>query len=209
MVFRCYYFRRGNKQASAASSRAPRETTYMYVYMYIYIYIYTYICIYCCIYIYIERERCIYLSLSLYIYIYTYSSIVLSLSLYISLSLSMYIYIYIYTTCARKDTADAYFIVEMSNKDYQLADIYRLFIFSTRKHREFTKGGLVKGGLASYVLLLYYCETPPYQTPLCELPKTSVRGIFASRERERERRPAPTRRPRRSTNNDNNNHDNY
>ena len=32
--------------------------------------------------------------------------------------------------------------------------------------REFTKGGLVKGGLAMYMLLLWlYCQTPLYYTP--------------------------------------------
>ena len=42
---------------------------------------------------------------------------------------------------------------------------------------EFTKGGLVKGGLAMDVLSLYdYCLTPLYETPLCELPRALAGG---------------------------------
>ena len=40
-----------------------------------------------------------------------------------------------------------------------------------RPGREFTKGGLVKGGQATYVLLLNY----DCQTPLCELPTRASR----------------------------------
>ena len=52
---------------------------------------------------------------------------------------------------------------ESSGGKILLAKVRRLPL--EEGYREFTKGGLVKGGLAIYVLLCLYCQTPPLLNP--------------------------------------------
>ena len=113
----------------------------MYIRMYIYIYIYmcthAHVYIYIYIYMYIPGYQNIYIHICIYIYIYIY--ILHTHRSWMSI-LTKRIFYYLWWSFTRRD----------SRKTREAV---------LDKHREFTRGGLVKGGLAIYAFPLCNCNT--------------------------------------------------
>ena len=116
----------GGVVPSGAVQNRSRRAIYTYIYIYIYIHIYTYI------YIYVHIV-CIHM----YIYIYIY----------------MYIHIYRYTLYTSLSALPRRVAREHARPP-RVSGLFRATCFACQRVGSSQRGGLVKGGLAIYALLL-------------------------------------------------------